>query len=154
MVPSDPRCTWAWGPLPPGGAELQEKMCQGSSLGQRPRGPGLHSRHPSRAWAGVQPRLPSSHLPSSCGQEGWGWASPRHPSTPPTPPPLCERLTGIPGSARLGLGSWRLSCWRLGVCAGLSVHTADLGILHGSRVVGCFHLVLPVHSTLLPYCSG
>lgn len=69
-------------------------------------GPRAPFQTPILGLGGVQPRLPSSHLPSSCGQEGWGMASPlKYPLNPTYPHPLCERLTGIPGSARLGLGA-------------------------------------------------
>ena len=49
----DPRCTRTWEPRHQVVLELWEKMCRGSSLGQGHRGPGLHPRHPSRAWVGV-----------------------------------------------------------------------------------------------------
>lgn len=151
MVPSGSQMHPDMGTLPPGGARALGKDVPGTF--PRPAATGapgsIPDTHPRPGW---EFSLGCLHpiCPAAVVRRGRGWASPPTPLNPHQPPPLCEHPTEVP---RLLQARFRelvvklLAAWSL--CWSECPHGRHQGTLLGSGVVGCFHLALPVHSTLL-----
>lgn len=127
LVPSGSQMHPDLGTPPPGGARALGKDVPGIFPRPGPPGPRAPSQTPIPGLGGSLASV--AFIPSArqlwSGGEGGG-PVPQHPSTPTNPHPSVSIQPRFPGSDRLGLGSWWLSCWRLGVCAGQSVHMADI----------------------------
>lgn len=118
LVPSGSQMHPDLGTPPPGGARALGKDVPGIFPRPGPPGPRAPSQTPIPGLGGSLASV--AFIPSArqlwSGGEGGG-PVPQHPSTPTNPHPSVSIQPRFPGSDRLGLGSWWLSCWRLGVCA-------------------------------------